>query len=155
MVETDNYIYFSFISSSGLICRGEGVLPGSLCSGFLFKKRKLHCSQEGFVSQAPHGPTHLSQLPPRSLRSSSNGTNHGTEMTCFDHYPCFSHSYFFKCDIAEIIFFFFLTQLIYYGQLGIEKCVKLCVHLKSGLWKRTLCWKYWNCSKSEIRTETW
>lgn len=66
-----------FLSLLGLICRGEGVLCGSFCSGFLFKTRKLHHSQEGVVTKTPHEPPNLSELPPRILYCTCNSANHG------------------------------------------------------------------------------
>lgn len=67
----------AFVSLTGYVCRGEGVLVGPVCSSFLSKKRKLHYSQKGTVTQALRGPSHFSQLPPRILHCSSDRTNHG------------------------------------------------------------------------------
>lgn len=65
------------VSSSGLVCRGAGVLSGPVCCCFLSEKRKLHSSYKGFVTQAEHGPPNLPELPPRMLCSSSDSTNNG------------------------------------------------------------------------------
>lgn len=65
------------VSSSGLVCRGAGVLSGPVCCCFLSEKRKLHSSYKGFVTQAEHGPPNLPELPPRMLCGSSDSTNNG------------------------------------------------------------------------------
>lgn len=70
-------------SLSGLICRGQGVLCGSFCCGFLSKKRKLHHPKEGVGTETPHGPPNQSELPPRILQCTCNSTNHGMKITLF------------------------------------------------------------------------
>lgn len=71
-----------FVSLPGFLCRGEGVFPGPVCSSFLSEKRKLHSSQERFVTQAPCGLPDLSELPPRILHCPGDGTNYGTDRKC-------------------------------------------------------------------------
>lgn len=66
------------VSSSGLICRGAGVLSGPVRCCFLSEKGKLHSSYQGLVTQAEHGPPNLFELPPRMLCSSSDRANNGT-----------------------------------------------------------------------------
>lgn len=65
---------------AGLICRGAGLFSGCVRRGLLSQKRKLHSSPERPVTQTPHGPQSVPELPPGILCSSSDGSNHGTRI---------------------------------------------------------------------------
>lgn len=67
-----------FCLPTGLVCRGQGVLPGPVCRHFPSKKRNLHSSCKRSVAQTLHGPPSLSELPPRILQGSGRGANRGT-----------------------------------------------------------------------------
>lgn len=63
---------------TGLVCGGEGVLPGPVRRHFPSKSGNLHRSCQRSVAQTLHGPPSLSELPPRILHGSSGGANRGT-----------------------------------------------------------------------------